>query len=251
MLRTAITSVALAALLLPVTAESSHAATLPGKSVILLGDSVPYGSACGCQAFGNLYARTMSESNRWQVTTTNLARPGAKAGDVRELLNTVAARASLRRASTVVIMVGANDFEDAFTQDQHQICPVGGCYTTPAEKLRLHMIDIVQTIKKIHRTPLSVVVLDYWDVVEDGAAAVRDYGARGQAKSQTATSYADAALGAAAQSTCSSYVSTKVAFRGPHNDLDPTRLLAADGDHPNAAGHAAIARAISRSRPLG
>jgi acyl-CoA thioesterase-1 len=147
--------------------------------------------------------------------------------------------------------VGANDFQGAFTADQRNACPASGCYATIAQHLKLSMIDILQTITKIHASPVSIVVLDYWDVVEDGAVAARDYGPQGEAKSQNATSYANAALHAAAQATRGGFVSTRVAFRGPDNDQDPTPLLAADGDHPNASGHAGIARALSNNRPHG
>ena len=34
------------------------------------------------------------------------------------------------------------------------------------------------------------------------------------------------------------------AFKGEHAERDPTNLLAADGDHPNAAGHRLIAQAL-------
>lgn len=241
---------AVAGLLLGLTPGTGRAADLPVKNVLLLGDSVPYGSACHCQAFGSVYSQDVAASNQWSVSTTNLAKPGATSQDVRVLLNTAAAQAAVRRASTVLIMVGANDFEDPFARDLQGACSPG-CYDTVAEHLRLRAIAIVQTIRRIHPTLLSVVVLDYWDVVKDGSTASRLYGAQGQAKSQTATTYANTALHMAANATHSSYVSTRVAFRGPSNNQDPSRLLAADGDHPNAAGHVVIARALTSSRPRG
>ena len=41
------------------------------------------------------------------------------------------------------------------------------------------------------------------------------------------------------------------AFKGDDRDQDPTALLAPDGDHPNAAGHQAIADALYAALPSG
>jgi lysophospholipase L1-like esterase len=55
----------------------------------------------------------------------------------------------------------------------------------------------------------------------------------------------------AARATGALYVSTYTAFKGPAGTNDPTGLLAADGDHPNAAGHQLIARTIYTVLPSG
>jgi acyl-CoA thioesterase-1 len=230
---------------------AAHGATGPHRSVVVFGDSVPYGTACRCEPFASLYAKALSRHNRWTVSMTNLARSGATSSDVRAMLETSAAQSAVQSASTVVLMVGANDFQAAFDNDQRQACPRSGCYGGTAQHLKLTTIDIIKRVNKIHGSPVSVVVLDYWDVVADGRTGQERYGAQGEAKAQNATSYADAALHAGAQALGSGFFSTRVVFRGQHNDQDPTPLLASDGDHPNASGHMAIARALGDKRPHG
>ena len=46
-------------------------------------------------------------------------------------------------------------------------------------------------------------------------------------------------------------MSTYVVFKGADGKTDPTSLLAADGDHPNARGHQRIAQALARVLPNG
>jgi len=40
------------------------------------------------------------------------------------------------------------------------------------------------------------------------------------------------------------YVDLRTPFRGPDGTGNPSDLLARDGDHPNAAGHLLIAKAL-------
>ena len=49
--------------------------------------------------------------------------------------------------------------------------------------------------------------------------------------------------------TGATYISTLPAFHGQDGTRDPTNLLAPDGDHPNAAGHAAIAALLPALPP--
>jgi acyl-CoA thioesterase-1 len=219
--------------------------------VVVFGDSVAYGSACPCTPFVNLYARAIAGHNHWQVTATNLGRRGATVSDVRALLDTAQGQSAVKQATTVLIMVGANDFQADFDDDRNNACAASDCYSNTAQHVKLDMADIVRTMRNIHGTPLSIVILNYWDVVKDGTTGTSEYGPAGAAKSQNATSYANAALHAAAQALGTGYVSTQVAFRGPNNDQDPTPLLASDGDHPNATGHQVITRALTNNRPHG
>ena len=55
----------------------------------------------------------------------------------------------------------------------------------------------------------------------------------------------------AAQQTGARYVPTTTTFRGDHHTLDPTGMLAPDGDHPNAAGQEAIAEEVYAAVPAG
>jgi acyl-CoA thioesterase-1 len=107
----------------------------------------------------------------------------------------------------------------------------------------------VRTILQTHGTPVPVLVLGYWNVVKDGAVGLASYGASGLRSAEDATQYCNLALRLAAQQSGARYVSTTPAFKGADHTQDPTYLLAPDGDHPNAAGHQAIANALYTAEP--
>ncbi len=198
----------------------------PLRTVVALGDSVPAGSACGCDPFPDLYARAQ------HAVDVNLAEPGYTSADV--LAQLPADRDVLASASEVLLMVGANDLAGAFDADDP--------YAPAAAAVRADVAATVTAIERIH--PVPVIVFGYWNVVLDGRVGTEHYGPDGVRAAAEATRYANNALRAAARQTGVRYVPTEAAFHGDDGGRDPTGLLAPDGDHPNAAGHAAIAALI-------
>ncbi len=191
-------------------------------------------------------------------------RPGGRSGEHRESRRgrlhqcrgavpgcRPAASAALQRADTVVIMVGANDFLQPLVDDLDGRCSRADCYTLTEQSVAANVVETVQQIREIHPTPVSVIVVGYWNVAEDGSVGRAAYGVDGMARADRATAYANTALQQAAADTGAHYVATFEAFRGPDGGLDPTPLLAADGDHPNAAGHDRIAQALFDTVPDG
>jgi len=214
------------------------------RTVVALGDSVPSGGGCDCRAFPEMYAATSAARVGEVARTVNLAVDGYTSAEVLSQVADPAARSALQTADTVVIMVGANDFLQALADDLDGRLSRADCYTLAKTSVAANVIDTVQQIHAIHPTPVSVIVVGYWNVAEDGSVGRAAYGADGMAKADRATAYADTALQQAAADTGAHYVATLAAFRGPGGGLDPTPLLAADGDHPNAAGHDRIAQAL-------
>ena len=213
----------------------------PGVPVVVtLGDAVPAGTACGCDPFPDLYARGQN------AVSENLAVPGYTSADVRAQIAGV--HTALTAADEVLLMIGANDLAQAFDDD--------ASFAGAADTMRANVTATITAIESIHRT--TVIVLGYWDVVQDGKVAAENYGPAGVREAASATTYANDALMTAARETGATYVSTEAAFHGTGGSQDPTDLLAPDGDHPDAAGHAAIAALIpplagpyaqARSRP--
>lgn len=208
--------------------QSSAAATparapAPEPIVVTLGDSVPAGSACDCDPFPVTYARTI------HAVSENLAVPGYTSADV--LAQIPGIRARLATADEVVLMIGANDLAAAFDADTS--------FQAAATTMQQNVVTSIRAIDAVRST--TVLVLGYWNVVQDGQVAATAYGPAGVKRSVTATQYANDGLREAAAETHATYISTDAAFHGPDGTHDPTGLLAADGDHPNAAGHAAIA----------
>ena len=204
-------------------AQTPVAQSTAAPVVVTLGDSVPAGTACDCDPFPTLYAREV------HAVSDNLAVPGYTSSDV--LAQIPGVRSRLAKADEVVLMIGANDLAAAFDN--------GTSYSDAAGEMQQNVITSIKEIDTIRRT--TVLVLGYWNVVEDGKVAADAYGPDGVQKSVSATDYANDALRAAAQQTDAEYISTDAAFHGADGTEDPTGLLASDGDHPDAAGHAAIA----------
>jgi len=205
-----------------------------GPTVVTFGDSVPAGTGCGCSPFPDLYARRLSPA----ATSVNLAEPGSTSADVRQQMTTPQAETAVRAADVVLVMAGANDIAAAFD-------PGGGSYPGPAAQVQRNIAALISSVRAV-RPAVPVLVLGYWNVVEDGDAGRRDYGDDGAAEAAAATTACDTALMRAAATAGARYIDTTAAFKGDTGDRDPTELLTADGDHPNAAGQQAIADAALR-----
>ncbi|WP_250036299.1 SGNH/GDSL hydrolase family protein [Paractinoplanes maris] len=212
---------------------SGCAATPPSAqpTVVTLGDSVAAGAACGCAPFPALYARAQ------HATDVDLAESGATAADVRDAVP--GERAELSAAAEVVIMIGANDVAAVFGEP--------GRYAGVADGVGDDVAATVTRIEQLHKVP--VVVLGYWNVVQDGQVGAARYGSDGVRDAARAPGLVNRALQAAATRTGATFVPTEAAFHGDDGAHDPTGLLAPDGDHPDAAGQAAIAALLPPLRP--
>jgi len=217
--------------------------------VVGLGNSVPSGTACSCVNFVSAYAALVAKGNNAKATVDNDAMSGSTSADLVNQLTHGAVQAHLRAATTVLVMTGANDFNDAFDAVSFG-APAAATYAPVATAVQDNVTAVVQKIHALNGSA-HVVVLDYWAAMEDGAVAARDYDAATIAASVASTTYVNDALAVAAKATGALYVSTYTALKGPAGTNDPTALLAADGDHPNAAGHQLIARAIYTAVPTG
>lgn len=206
--------------------------------VVALGDSVPAGTACGCTPFPDLYARMRGPD----ATSVNLALGGSTSADLDGQLRSSVARQALRRVDTVLIMSGANDMVP-LVEDRSGTA----AYRAAAEQVGDRVAAAVTALRNLHGGPLPVLVLGYWNVDRDGQVARDDTDAAGLTEADTATAYVNEALRGAANRSGAIYVATYPAFRGATGEADPTDLLADDGDHPNARGHQAIARAAYAS----
>lgn len=191
--------------------------------VVTLGDSVPAGTACDCDPFPTLYAKAQ------RAVSENLAQAGYTSADVKAQVPGV--RAALAGADLLVLMIGANDLAEAFDD--------GTSYGDAADTMRDNVVATIGEVEAIRAMP--VVVLGYWNVVKDGQVGFSAYGKSGMQQAMSATDFANDGLVVAAGQTGATYISTEAAFHGSDGTQDPTNLLASDGDHPNAAGHAAIA----------
>jgi len=206
-----------------------------------LGDSVPYGTRCGCGAFPAMTASRLAALDGPAVISSNDSYPGFRVDNVlAQLTGNAGVRARVRAAHVVVVEIGANDVSYS------SACGTStSCYTARLTHVRASLTRVVTTIRALAPgRRIGVVLLGYWNVWLDGRYAA----ARGAAyvtASVRVTQATNAVIRSVAQSTSSAYADLWLAFRGT-TSRDDTALLAPDGDHPNAAGHAVIAAAVLR-----
>ena len=221
-------------------APRSSSAPVADWSIVALGDSVPAGAACGCAPFPELSAADLSVPGVRSVTATDDAVSGSTTADV---LHQVTADHrvinALRRADAAEIEIGANDIQ--YTKK----CGTDvACYTPSVPPMERNLDAIVLRVRQLLTGgPDIVVLLDYWSVWLGGQYA-REKGPAYVRAAESVTDSVDKAIRAVAAQTGSAYVDLRLAFRGPTYSYDETRYLAADGDHPNTAGHQRIAAAV-------
>jgi acyl-CoA thioesterase-1 len=219
-------------------------------NLVVFGDSVPSGGACDCVPFGELYGAMVHSHTGGRVQTTNLARGGFTSPDVQQQIETPSAKAAIRTATTVVVMVGANDMGPAF-RTVLAGASAADTFGPAAQEVRADVNAAVRRIRYLRHGTVQVAVLGYWNVFRDGRVGLATYGPAGLEIAVSATGFTNRALQQAAADTGSRYVAVSTAFKGPDGTGDPTPLLAPDGDHPNATGHRLIARRLYQALPDG
>jgi lysophospholipase L1-like esterase len=220
--------------------------------VVGLGDSVPAGTNCGCTDYVDLLAQDLGSKQGLPVTATNLATPGLTTQGLLDQLASPEVRQALSTADVVVVTIGANDVEGtadpsdcALPAGQDADSAAAACYGDQLTELGPNLDRIAAQIAALPTAPGARVLLTgYWNVFLDGSVA--------QAKGGTYVAVADAVtravnqrIAAAASAHGSTYVDLMTPFHGSNGTGDCTALLASDGDHPNAAGHALIEQTLA------
>ncbi len=235
--------VVLAACSTPASRAVARPSTASVRHVLGLGDSVTAGSACGCVDFVRLLAHELSARTGHAVSATNRGRGGQTSAQLLALVRgDDDTRADVRGADTVLVTIGANDLLPALQGWDDGRCDEA-CARRDVGAVTARVADVVREVLAIRAgRPTRVLVTDYWNVFEDGDVARADRGEAYLGWSDRLTRAFDAALCpkvVAAGATC---LDLYAPFKAADGSADPTALLAGDGDHPNAAGHALIAR---------
>jgi len=209
------------------------------QRVVGLGDSVPAGSACGCTDYVNLLAHGLGVD----VSSTNLAVPGQTSSGLLDQLSAADVRAAVANADVVVVTIGANDVE----ADDPSTCGSGqdgaSCYSSELSGLSQNLDRVVSAVVSITRPGARVLLTGYWNVFLDGAVA-RAHGADYVRMADAVTREVNSRISSAATANGAVFVDLFTPFRGADGSKDCTELLAPDGDHPDAAGHALIAQTL-------
>jgi lysophospholipase L1-like esterase len=222
--------------------SSSTSATVASRtwSIVALGDSVPSGYKCNCTAYPSLSAKGLTATTGQTVTATNDAVAGYTTTDVLQQLNSDDSVINhVCNADAVEINVGANDIPFNTNSCGTSV----ECYAPLVSHVQKNLAAIVSRIDEL--TPgrkVLVVLLDYWSIWLGGTYA-RDRGHAYVSAARMMTAQVDTAIKTTATQSGSAYVSEREAFRGPSFGYIESHYLASDGEHPNAAGHQAIATA--------
>jgi lysophospholipase L1-like esterase len=211
-----------------------------------LGDSVPSGTACNCTPYPQLTAADIARVVGHPVDTANDATAGYLSSDVVDQLeHDSTVMGHVARSQAVTVQIGANDVAYS-SQCGNDVA----CYEQRIPPLRTNLETIIGRIRTLTAGhAVTIVLLDYWSVWLGGQYAEAQGPDYVDAAKAVTDSVSDT-ISALAQSSHCYYVDLRGAFRGPSYSWDETHLLASDGDHPNAAGHVRITRAIEATIAL-
>lgn len=208
-----------------------------------LGDSVMSGTNCDCNGIPSDLAKSLSSLWKVPVSQVNLGEPGATTDDLLDdLTNDPRTMSEVTKADVVVVIIGANDLTDDLDTWRRSGCD-RSCYQPHVQQMQNRLIKILARITRLEGTrPFSLVVDGYWNILADGQTALKQGGWPQLSWSRAVTAAVDSAIKDAATAAGAHYVELRSVFT-----TTPDPLLADDGDHPNAAGVAAIAQANLRA----
>ncbi len=207
--------------------------------VVGLGDSVPAGTACNCTGYVELTAERLAATRGAPVRVTNLATDGETSAALLDQLRLPATRRALAGASVAIVTIGANDFDSSDIATDACGQPAT-CFGSQLDQLHSRLTSILSQVRAAMPNDAEVLVTGYWNVFLDGRVAAAK-GSTYVANSDALTRVVNALTAAVAAATKTTYVDIYTPFK---TSDDETGLLAADGDHPSATGHEAIAAAL-------
>lgn len=228
-------------------AATVRSAATPLREVAL-GDSVTAAHACGCTGFPTRFGRDLTAATGIPVTVDTHGINGATATDALNASRQPTLHAELQSADVVVLTIGANDVEPLVSAvpDPARTAATAAWQAQVQAGVQDVSSSVDALLADLDASPRhpQVFVTGYWAVGLDGAVAESAYTPRQAAAQVQLTSEVNDALAADAARHADTYVDLGPVFHGEDGTVDPTSLLAPDGDHPSALGHAAIAEAL-------
>jgi lysophospholipase L1-like esterase len=220
----------------------------PALRVVALGDSVTAGTACNCSAFPAVYGGLLGRRTGASVTVDNLGVSGLDSAGLLGQLDQ--ADSAVAGADVVLLTIGANDFgdhHDEITEGRCAPADGGDCVSDELEQLSGNLNRILTRIRALREARVTtVLVTGYWNVFEDGEVARQAFPPEGVAATVELTRRVNKVVAAVSASHGAAYVDLFGPFEN-RGRVGVTRLLAADGDHPDAAGHLLIAQVLAQA----
>lgn len=217
-------------------------------TVVGVGDSVTAGSNCDCQAFVALYATDLASARGMRTSSINLGAPGwATPQLLARLTQPGTFREEVATADILLVTIGANDLTPLEAKEPGGC--TAACYAPLVDSVGQNVELIVGAARAARPDhPPTILVTNYWNVFQDGDVGTAENGAAFQSWSDALTRAANAQICQGAQQAGATCVDLYRPFK-QGGSKNPTSLLAADGDHPNSAGHQLIASTLLASTP--
>jgi lysophospholipase L1-like esterase len=212
--------------------------------VVGLGDSVPAGTNCGCTSYVSRVGRAEAARQGTTAAVSNLAQPGLTTPGLLTQLEGASVRRRIATADLVIITIGANDFDTGEVASASCRGPALACFQPTLKQQSSELDEVFERVEALlGGRSATVLVTGYWNVFLDGdvaAAQGTDYVRNSVALTQAE----NARIADAARREGTTYADIFTPFKGASGTENDTSLLAADGDHPNSAGHRRIAEVL-------
>lgn len=238
-----------AAALVGATMAGCSSTTASGHVVVGVGDSVTAATDCGCPGFVEPYAKELPTSPGGPARAVNLGANGLTAAGLLKLVTTSTPTAeAVAGADTLLVTIGANDLVPLLPKWRASGCPAT-CYTPAVDAVGSDISGILAAAKSLRAgKPVRILVTNYWNVFADGDVASATETPAYLVWSDELTRALNTRICAAARGANAICVDLYAPFKG-NGTANPTKFLAGDGDHPNAAGYMLITSALLKATP--
>ena len=239
----------LVAAIMAVTLAGCSGAKTPASVVVGVGDSVTAATSCDCPGFVEPYAKGLPKSAGGPARGVNLGSNGlTAAGLLKQVTTSTPTADGVAEADTLLVTIGANDLMPLIPRWRASGCPAS-CYQPAVDAVGSDISGILAAAKTLRGSkPLRVLVTSYWNVFADGDVASASETPAYLAWSDELTRALNSRICTAARGAGGICVDLYVPFKG-NGTQNPTKYLAGDGDHPNAAGYELITSALLKATP--
>ena len=212
--------------------------------VVGIGDSVTSATACACTGFVESYAAQLPTAAGGPAREVNLGIGGLTADGLRVLMTEPSPTARrVAQGDILLVTIGANDLTPLLSRWRASGCPVT-CYSPAVDAVGSDVRAILTAAKDLRGNgPTQILVTNYWNVFADGDIARASDGSAYLRWSDELTRAVNRRICSVARNAGALCVDLYAPFKGD-GSRNPTALLAADGDHPNAAGNQLIASTL-------
>ena len=201
-----------------------------------LGDSVPAAAGCSCTSYITLLASALGRVQGISVAAANEAQDGQTSLGLVTQVRREGTRATTDRLT--VVTIGANDFDEGrlsgpgCTSEEDL-----ACYQGQLASLGANVAELLAMLAPAGQPHGPIVITGYWNVFLDGDVGASQGGPYVR-DSDTLTRAVNQVLSDAGQRAGVAYLDLYTPFHTQSGGVTP--LLAPDGDHPSAQGHALI-----------